>query len=276
MYDSIETLCVRGVFLLQLTEELDNVGRTRFLDDPHGTLWAILDRANVEVGKVIHEKINQLEESKVITDAITRASCDNDEDKKSTNMAKLLICLKAVLLLLARYHPELHRVTPIYTLCDILRKGVSTMSEVTIDAKRYKEQDDLFSWINMILEILQLRLSGPISRGDWGDFVSAGGADALCMILTSPLETWGIHIRKSDDSSTGDLVSKEKNDKQSAVLKEMIACDESSRKENEVENIEKVIETQKTLELAAQLLQNLVFSSCSQYGMVLYNFFIYY
>jgi hypothetical protein len=260
VYDSIECLCVRGVFLPQLIEELHIVGRTSFLDDPHGSLWAILDRANIEVG------------------IVTRIVDNSVENGRSLSMDRLLICLKAILLLLARYHPELHNVTPIYTLCDILRKGVSAVSFGLTDLKKFysntedvrkdTEQDTVHSWINLILEILQLRLSGPISRGDWGDFVSAGGADSLCMILTSSLESY------SNSSFTRESNSEKISKTMSMVQQEVISSDEDSGKKEDILNLECFQQKkEQTLELAAQLLQNLVFSSCSQYGRVNFVFF---
>jgi hypothetical protein len=260
VYDSIGCLCVRGVFLPQLIEELHSVGRTSFLDDPHGSLWAILDRANIEVGAVTRAVDNSNKN-------------DGQATKRGLSMDRLLICLKAILLLLARYHPELHNVTPIFTLCDILRKGVSAMSfglmhlkkfhSHTDDVRKDTEQNNIFSWINLILEILQLRLSGPISRGDWGDFVSAGGADSLCMILTSSLESYS-------NSSFPEGFNSEKEGKTiSVVQKEVISRDEVSENKEDIESLKNFQQKkEQTLELAAQLLQNLVFSSCSQYGRV--------
>jgi hypothetical protein len=248
------------VFLPQLIEELHSVGRTSFLDDPHGSLWAILDRANIEVGAVTRAVDNSNKN-------------DGQATKRGLSMDRLLICLKAILLLLARYHPELHNVTPIFTLCDILRKGVSAMSfglmhlkkfhSHTDDVRKDTEQNNIFSWINLILEILQLRLSGPISRGDWGDFVSAGGADSLCMILTSSLESYS-------NSSFPEGFNSEKEGKTiSVVQKEVISRDEVSENKEDIESLKNFQQKkEQTLELAAQLLQNLVFSSCSQYGRV--------
>lgn len=260
VYDSIDCLCVRGMFLPQLIEELLSVGRTSFLDDPHGSLWAILDRANIEVGMVTRAVVNSDKN-------------DGQAANKMLSMDKLLICLKAIHLLLARYHPELHNVTPIYTLCDILRKGVSAMSfglmdlknlhSNTDDVRKDSEQDNVFSWINLILEILQLRLSGPISRGDWGDFVSAGGADSLCIILTSSIESY------NNTTFAVGSNSEKKSKAISVVQQETISSDKVSEKEEDIEHL-KYFQQKKeqTLELAAQLLQNFVFSSCSQYGRV--------
>ena len=258
-------------------------------------------------------------------------------------MKDFLIYLKAMQLLLARYHPELHSVTPLHALCGILMKGVSaifTLSRIAADMKGMKARrnnsgsggedkggseseskpavdpipapiqtsrksgteettvslasialaspppsplpthttdvlnstddldldellEDTHTWVNTTLSVLQNRLSGPISRDDWTDFVTAGGADSLCVLLTSPFfsvfETAFEKDRSSVDEVTEDEDELKGNDTKLnlSVLK---------LKKNGDTNAS--VREEEALVLSAQLLQNLVLSSSSKYAMV--------
>lgn len=238
LYSSRQYLSVRGVFLPQLIGELKEQGRTFFLDDPHGTLWAILDRATVEAERVFGVLLSANGEEEAL-----------DAHSNGEFLKDLTIYLEAVLLLLARYHPEVHRVTPVYGLCGVLGKGVTVLDrifEADPAVKRFniskEDMEDLvFTWMNTTLGILQCRLSGPISRDDWSDFASAGGANALCTILSNPLHRSFNHALSSspvDDSGSEGL--------------------RSVRREDEL------------LTLSAQLLKNLVVSG-SKYALVRYR-----
>jgi hypothetical protein len=211
------------VFLPQLIEQLKQDGRTFYLDDPHGTLWALLDRATVEAERVHSALMCTYAPDATHENAVMSESLDDNVTAED-----LTIYLEAILLLLARYHPELHRVTPIYALCGILNKGVELISRLFSISLRVDEKikDRFIQWMSTTLSILQCRLSGPISRDDWYDFASAGGANALCVILTSH----SLGVRQGDRLREGD-----------------------GKKE--------------LLILSAQLLQNLVISG-SQYAMV--------
>jgi hypothetical protein len=250
------------MFLPQLIEELEVEGRTLFLDDPSGSFWAILDRAIVGVGRVVSDSELVIEISEDKDDGldaegvISKEDFVSDKDRRdgvggrshSGSMAELLICLKAMQLLMARYHPELHRVVPIYALCDLLCRGVNIKSipkpppsdpQPTVRVKDLG--GDLCSWINMVLGVLQLRLSGPISRDDWSDFVAGGGSKALCMILTSPVI---IGVETNPNPNPNGISNSIREDGSADI-----------QKNNEL------------LVLAAQLLQNLVFSSGSRLGL---------
>jgi hypothetical protein len=235
LYSSRQYLSVRGVFLPQLIGELKEQGRTFFLDDPHGTLWAILDRATVEAERVFAVLLSADGEEKPL-----------DGHSNGDFFKDLTIYLEAVLLLLARYHPEVHRVTPVYGLCGVLGKGVTVLDcifEANPAVKRFdttkEDMEDLvFSWMNTTLSILQCRLSGPISRDDWSDFAAAGGANALCTILSNPLH------RSYNHALSSTLIE----DNGSAALRAV-------QREDEL------------LTLSAQLLKNLVVSG-SKYALV--------
>lgn len=227
---------MRGVFLPQLIGELKEQGRTFFLDDPHGTLWAILDRATVEAERVFGVLLSAYggEEGSL-----------SDKHSDGDFLKDLTIYLEAVLLLLARYHPEVHRVTPVYGLCGVLGKGVTVLNrifEADPAVKRFnntkEEMEDLvFNWMNITLGILQCRLSGPISRDDWSDFAAAGGVTALCVILSDPLHRSGPTPNSPTGAEQGSAVSR-------AVLRE-----------------------DELLILSAQLLKNLVVSG-TKYALV--------
>ena len=182
LYSTRQYLSVRGVFLPQLIEQLKQDGRTFFIDDPHGTLWALLDRATVEA-----ERVHYVLMRTYAPDVINKIAVTSEDVEGTESAEDLSIYLEAVLLLLARYHPELHRVTPIYALCGVLNKGVELISRLFRISLPVDERtkDSFIKWMSTTLSILQCRLSGPISRDDWYDFASAGGANALCTILTS-------------------------------------------------------------------------------------------
>ena len=152
MYSTRQYLCVRSAFLPQLIRELEEKGRTCFLEDPHGTLWAILDRTTMEVEVVVRmsSRLERVHNSR----GRARGSAVHSSDEEGKDhtadhlninsqycMKDFLIYLKAMQLLLARYHPELHRVTPLHALCGILMKGVSaifTLSRIAADMKGMK------------------------------------------------------------------------------------------------------------------------------------------
>lgn len=335
-----------------MIDELEAQGRSCFLDDPHGTLWAILDRTTVEVERVVVMISRLLRESEMknksgVIEVYSNSrgngdgnNCKNNEsdnyyeknenvnnDNDNNCMKNFLICLKAMQLLLARYHPELHRVTPIYSLSGILRKGVaaiSTVSRLSFGVRRkYSDsqlgpefptvdtelklnsgendnhdneieeiemieelEDNIFLWINTTLSVLQNRLSGPISRDDWNDFVSAGGADSLCVLLTSTFSNVDIpEVRGFIDRNEGKVqnqsISSWEVQQHSQGEKQ---TSESEGSENWGENLEKSdslpsqynqIKTRRTKEkedellvLSSQLLQNLALSSGSKYATV--------
>lgn len=199
LYSTRQYMCVRGVFLPQLIEELQ-VGRSFFLDDPHGTLWAVLDRATVEAEAVFSRLM-------LLDNTGSPSSADHDPHF----MTDLSVYLEAVSLLMARYHPELHRVTPMHALCSLLKKGVLATRHLLDCSKRIfslREKHtvvELMGWLNSVLSIFQCRLSGPISRDDWPDFVTAGGAAALCDILMYSFPAVGSNegMHSVGDPSTG-------------------------------------------------------------------------
>ena len=120
-------------------------------------------------------------------DDVNKSTVTSECVEGTESAEDLSIYLEAILLLLARYHPELHRVTPIYALCGVLNKGVELISRLFRISLPVDERtkDSFIKWMRTTVSILQCRLSGPISRDDWYDFASAGGANALCTILTS-------------------------------------------------------------------------------------------
>ena len=352
LYSTPQYLCVRGAFLPQLIDELEAQGRSCFLDDPHGILWAILDRTTMEVERVVlmlSELINvdikprngiigdknilQEDYCDSSSSVIDNKSSDKDflniknniqmnmktKTAKCTNncMKDFLICLKAMQLLLARYHPELHRVTPIYALCGILKKGVLAISTISAFSRtvrlrctEYKQdfrslyediesdkvednnnnddsneeieeieeiEDSVYQWVDTILSVLQNRLSGPISRDDWNDFVTAGGADSLCILLTSQIFV----TSKNDEDGVANVIYDESN----GVLGSKHGHTDGNQRRNRLSEKstehstlqlpnckmkarrtrEKEIEV---LVLSSQLLQNLVLSSSSKYATV--------
>lgn len=231
---------MRGVFLPQLIAELE-VGRSFFLDDPHGTLWAVLDRATVEVEAVFSRLMR-----------FNQAGSSNSEECDTHFMTELSVCLQAVSLLMARYHPELHRVTPMHGLCSLLKKGVLAVrhifdnSERLFSAGEKRRVVELLQWLNSVLSIFQSRLSGPISRDDWPDFVTAGGAGALCDVLMYPFPA--VSSKEGNGDCDGEKYTGPGSD---AALK-----------------------VDELLMLSAQLLQSLVVSG-TKYAMVSKTIFIY-
>ena len=259
-------------------------------------------------------------------------------------MKDFLIYLKAMQLLLARYHPELHRVTPLHALCGILMKGVSaifTLSRIAADMKGMKARrndsgsggedkggseseskpavdpipaplqtsrksgteettvslasavtlaspppsplpthttdvlnstedldldellEDTYTWVNTTLSVLQNRLSGPISRDDWTDFVTAGGADSLCVLLTSPFFSVFETSFEKDRSSANEVTEDEDELKGNDTKLNLSVL---KLKKNGDTNAS--VREEEALVLSAQLLQNLVLSSPSKYAMV--------
>ena len=365
LYSTPQYLCVRGAFLPQLIDELEAQGRSCFLDDPHGILWAILDRTTMEVERVVIMltelmNVESIPRNGIICDEIfipenqyeskssimkNSLEIENNipvkiETKMCTNnsMKDFLICLKAMQLLLARYHPELHRVTPIYALCGILKKGVLAISAIskfsrTVRQRRieYKKhfgssildiisqkvengdsrndvdnddnnnnsnnynsnndddnkvsdeiekieeiEDNIYQWVDTILSVLQNRLSGPISRDDWSDFVTAGGADSLCILLTSQL----FIISKIDEDGVVNVIDRsnslseprqdntdgnQRRNPLSEKSAEYSALQLSNCKMKARRTREKEVEL---LVLSSQILQNLVLSSSSKYATV--------
>ena len=365
LYSTPQYLCVRGAFLPQLIDELEAQGRSCFLDDPHGILWAILDRTTMEIERVVimlSELMNveSIPQNGIICDEIfipenqyenkssimkNSSEIENNipvriETKMCTNnsMKDFLICLKAMQLLLARYHPELHRVTPIYALCGILKKGVLAISAISkfsrtvrqrrieykkhfgssiLDIKSQKVEngdsrndvdnddnnnnsnnynsnndddnkvsdeiekieeieDNIYQWVDTILSVLQNRLSGPISRDDWSDFVTAGGADSLCILLTSQL----FIISKIDEDGVVNVIDRsnslseprqdntdgnQRRNPLSEKSAEYSALQLSNCKMKARRTREKEVEL---LVLSSQILQNLVLSSSSKYATV--------
>ena len=368
LYSTPQYLCVRGAFLPQLIDELEAQGRSCFLDDPHGILWAILDRTTMEVERVVIMLAELIDESiprnGIICDdifipenqyenksSIKKNSSEiennipvkiNTKTYHNNSMKDFLICLKAMQLLLARYHPELHRVTPIYALCGILKKGVMAISAISkfsrtvrqkcieykkkigspiLDIKSQKVEnsdskndmdnddndnnsnnnnnsnndnndddnkfgekiekieeieDNIYQWVDTILSVLQNRLSGPISRDDWSDFVTAGGADSLCILLTSQLfitskidEDGVINmIDRSNSLSEPRQDNTDGNQRRNPLSEksaEYSALQLSNCKMKARRTREKEVEL---LVLSSQILQNLVLSSSSKYATV--------
>ena len=277
MYSSEEYFCVRGVFLPQLINELTARGRNCFLDDPHGALWAVLDRASMEVERVVLRlkdsggRERQGEEGRERDEmSMVQGGCES--------MKYFLICLKAM-------QPELYRVTPIYALCGMLKKGVAAISAIaeegentggkgeTERTEREGIDDihcDLFNWVSTTLSVLQNRLSGPISRDDWTDFVSAGGLDSLCVLLTSPLFSGMSGVKGMVKGTVKETVKATadgtdiSNHIESTQMTMMTGRKERDRAVRGV----RTERGDELLVLSAQLLQNLVLSSRSKYAMV--------
>jgi hypothetical protein len=125
-YNSKALISVRGVFLPLLVKELEENGRTHYLEDPHGTMWAVLDRAAAELTALTNHYYNQLQHhpqyqqqssstsadhkapgvpiSSLLLGSASTAMTQQCEDGSSGgDLDNLLLFLKVMLLLLARY-----------------------------------------------------------------------------------------------------------------------------------------------------------------------------